>query len=62
MEKACILATLAINFILSSMNLSCIWEVNRGGGEDYKVIRCLTEFTACVVVKPILNYKCVICV
>ena len=36
MEKACILATLAINFILSSMNLSCIWEVNRGGGGRLK--------------------------
>ena len=28
---ACILATLAVNFILSSMNLQRIWEVGRGG-------------------------------
>ena len=27
---ACILATLAVNFILSSMNLQRIWEVGRG--------------------------------
>ena len=27
---ACILPTLAINFILSSMNLQRIWEVDRG--------------------------------
>ena len=30
---ACILATLAVNFILSSMNLQRIWEVSRGGGD-----------------------------
>ena len=30
---ACILETLAVNFILSSMNLRRIWEVGRGWGD-----------------------------
>ena len=30
---ACILATLAVNFILSSMNFKRIWEVARGWGD-----------------------------
>ena len=29
-KLACILATLAVNFIFSSMNLQHIWEVGRG--------------------------------
>ena len=29
---ACILVTLAVSFIISSMNLQCIWEVGRGRG------------------------------
>ena len=30
---ACIIATLAVNFILSSMNLQRIWEVGMGWGD-----------------------------
>ena len=30
---ACILVTLAVNFILSTMNLQRIWEVGRGFGD-----------------------------
>ena len=53
---ACILAphsTLAVNFILSSMNLQSIWEVGRGWGDQW-VIGCLKETTTCVVVKPLV--------
>ena len=32
-KMACILATKAVNFILSSMNLQRIWEVGRGWGD-----------------------------
>ena len=52
-QQACILANLAVNFILSSMNLQLIWEVGRGWG-DQQVIGCLTETTTCVVAKPLV--------
>ena len=45
---ACILATLAVNFILSSMNLQRIWEVGRGWG-DQKVIGCTSHVTTYMI-------------